>query len=55
MTGPAIIEKAMSLHDEMRIIDKCHTVRAGFTMLVLSDSLECLIIWHLSGLMGARL
>jgi len=55
MTGPVIIEKAKSLYDEKRIIDKCHTLRAGFTILILSDNLECLIIWHLSGSMGARL
>jgi len=44
MTGPVIIEKVKSLYDEMRIIDKCHTLRAGFIMLVLSDNLECFII-----------
>jgi len=32
MTGPVIIEKANCLFDEMRLTDKCHTLRAGFTM-----------------------
>jgi len=59
VTALMIIEKCKSFHDERKITDKC-TFSADSNKklpvsILLSDNLEYLVIWHLSGPVGARL